>query len=142
MPAWFICTLLTIVLWSVWTPMISISTQSLGNPYRVLILEALGFLVVAVPLILLVSLKATTPSPRADLLAVGAGFFAALGTISVIYAFKVGGRPEIVAPLVALSPAITVLWMWLFFSARLNLMQGLGVVLAIIAGFILAKYSP
>jgi uncharacterized membrane protein len=122
--------------------MISISTQGLGNPYRVLLLEALGFLVVAVPLILLVGLKATTPSTRADLLAVGAGFFAALGTISVIYAFKAGGRPEIVAPLMALSPAITVLWMWLFFSARLNLMQGLGVVLAIIAGFILAKYSP
>lgn len=139
MTTWFICTLLTIVLWSVWSPMISISTQSLGNPYRVLLLEALGFLIVAMPLILLVGLKAENPSSRADLLALGAGFFAALGTISIIYAFKVGGKPEIVAPLVALSPALTVLWMWWFFGARLNNGQLLGITLALAAGFILAR---
>lgn len=142
MKTWLIYSVLTLVFWSAWSPMINYSTQALGNPLRVLLFEAAGFLVVLLPLPLIMAYGTTTPSPRADVVAFGAGLFAALGTLAIIYAFKGGGRPEIIVPLISLSPALTVLWMWLFFEARLNLMQGVGVSMAIVAAFILARYSP
>ncbi len=142
MKTWLIYSLLTLVFWSAWSPMINYSTQALGNPFRVLVLEAAGFLLVLLPLPLLMGYGTATPSARADAVAFGAGIFAALGTLAIIYAFKGGGRPEIVVPLICLSPALTVLWMWLFFEARLNLMQGVGVTMAIAAAFIIARYSP
>ncbi len=142
MKTWLFYSVLTLVFWSVWSPMINYSTQALGNPFRVLVFEALGFLIVLFSLPILLSFEATTPSTRADVVAFGAGFFAALGTLAIIYAFKGGGRPEIVTPLVNLSPALTVLWMWLFFGAKLNMMQVLGVSMAVVAAVIIARYSP
>ncbi len=142
MKTWLLYSLLTLVFWSAWSPMINYSTQALGNPIRVLVFEAAGFLIVLLPLPLLMSFEAATPSARADTIAFGAGLFAALGTLAIIYAFTYGGRPEIVVPLISLSPALTVLWMWLFFGARLNVMQGVGVSLAIVAAFIIVRYSP
>jgi uncharacterized membrane protein len=109
------------------------------NPFRVIVLESLGFLVVIVPLLFFVRLGAEQPSGKADAMALGAGFFAALGTITIIYAFKTGGRAEIVAPLVSLSPALTVFWMCWFFGAQLNYVQVLGITLAVVAGILLAR---
>lgn len=142
MKTWLFYSTLTLVFWSVWSPMMNYSTHALGNPFRVLVFEALGFLLVLFSLPFIMSFEATTPSTKADVVAFGAGFFAALGTLAIIYAFKSGGGPEIVTPLVNLSPALTVLWMWLFFGARLNLMQGVGVSLAIVSAIIIARYSP
>ncbi|MEK7369740.1 MAG: EamA family transporter [Planctomycetota bacterium] len=142
MKTWLFYSLLTLAFWSVWTPMINYSTHALGNPFRVLVFEAMGFLIVLFSLPFIMSFEPTTPSTRADVVAFGAGFFAALGTLAIIYAFKGGGGPEIVTPLVNLSPALTVLWMWLFFGARLNVMQGLGVTMAVASAVIITRYSP
>ncbi len=142
MKTWLFYSLLTLFFWSAWAPMINYSTQVLGKPFRVLVFEAAGFLLVLFSLPFIVRYEALTPFVRADAVAFGAGIFAAFGTLAIIYAFKVGGSPEIVVPMVSLSPALTVLWMWLFFGARLNLMQGLGVSLAIVAAVIIARYSP
>ncbi len=142
MKTWLLYSLITLVFWSAWSPMVSYSTRVLGNPFRVLVLESAGFLIVLFSLPFIMSFEATTPSTRADVVAFGAGIFAAIGTLTIIYAFKSGGGAEIVAPLVNLSPALTVLWMCLFFGVRLNMMQGLGVFLAIVAAVIIARHSP
>ncbi|HHT9120415.1 MAG TPA: EamA family transporter [Candidatus Hypogeohydataceae bacterium YC41] len=139
MKPWLIFSLLTLFFWSIWSPLISFSTHVVKNPFRVIVFESVGFLAALLPLLLFVRLGAEQPSQKADALAFGAGFFAAFGTLTIIYAFKAGGKPEIVAPLVSLSPALTVLWMWWFFSAQLNYTQILGITLAIIAGIILAR---
>ncbi len=139
MKAWLIFSLLTLLFWSIWSPLISFSTQVVKNPFRVIVFEAVGFLAALLPLLFFVRLGAEQPSQRADAMAFGAGFFAAVGTLTIIYAFKFGGRPEIVAPLVSLSPALTVFWMWWLFGAQLTYMQLLGITLAIIAGLLLAR---
>ncbi len=139
MKAWLIFSLLTLLFWSIWSPLISLSTQVVKNPFRVIVFEAVGFLAALVPLLFFVSLGAEQPARKAEAMAFGAGFFAAIGTLTIIYAFKAGGRPEIVAPLVSLSPALTVFWMWWLFGAQLTYLQLLGISLAITAGVILAK---
>ncbi|OHB89130.1 MAG: hypothetical protein A3D89_04155 [Planctomycetes bacterium RIFCSPHIGHO2_02_FULL_52_58] len=139
MKPWLVFSMLTLVLWSVWSPLISLSTQAVKNPFRVMVFESIGFLAALVPLLFFVRLGTEYPSQKADATAFGAGFFAAVGTLTIIYAFKTGGRPEIVAPLVSLSPALTVFWMWCFFGAQLTYVQLLGITLAIVAGLLLAR---
>lgn len=139
MKLWLAFSILTLLFWSIWSPLINFSTQVVKNPFRVMVFEALGFLAVLVPLLFFVRLGAEQPSQRADVLAFGAGFFAALGTLTIIYAFREGGRPEIVAPLVSLSPALTVFWMVWLFGAQLTFVQIIGITLAIMAGLLLAR---
>jgi uncharacterized membrane protein len=139
MKQWFLLSILTLFFWSIWSPLINFSTQVVKNPFRVIVFESVGFLAALVPILFFVRLGAEQPSQKADAMAFGAGFFAALGTLTIIYAFKAGGRPEIVSPLVSLSPALTVFWMWWLFGAHLNYLQLLGITLAIIAGVLLAR---
>jgi len=63
-----------------------------------------------------------------------AGTTNGLGLWFLFMAFKNGAKASVAVPLTALNPLLTIVFAFLFLAERLNLLQWVGVVLALISG--------
>jgi transporter family protein len=69
------------------------------------------------------------------------GFFNALGAWALLAAMKTGGKASIVAPLTALYPIVVVFLAPFVLHESITLLQGLGIVCALIAVVLLSTES-
>src|SRR5918999_1465488 len=100
--------------WGLYGPMLHRGQVQLGNPLRALLCVGVAYFLVGVlvPLIALGSqgnLKGFTVS--GSIAATGAGALGALGAVCIIWAFRSGGLPTYVMPLVfGLAPVVNVIY--------------------------------
>jgi transporter family protein len=138
MPAWLAYSLLTILLWGAWGAVSKAASAGIdANTNQVYF--AIGLL----PLMLII-----LRSPR--LRAGGAGrksgiawaFFTGIlggaGNIAFFHAMEIGGKASIVVPATALFPVVTVFLAILLLHEKISPMQRIGLVVALIAIYLLS----
>ena len=135
MPSWVLYSLLAVLCWGVIGLFQKIGASRISEA------SLLAWLLVGL-LLLIPWLLAKT-----DLQSVGfrnavIGFLAGttngLGLWFLFLAFKNGAKASVAVPLTALNPLLTIVFAFLFLAERLNALQWLGVVLALISGAMLS----
>jgi uncharacterized membrane protein len=110
--AWIAFALGAAAFWGMYGPVLHKGQIALGNPLRAFLCVGIAYFLVGVigPLIGLGgSLKGF--SAQGSTFATGAGVLGAVGALCIIYAFRSGGSPTYVMPLVfGLAPVVNVLY--------------------------------
>ncbi len=68
---------------------------------------------------------------------VAAGFLGGLGNLAFYAALGQGGKASVVVPLTSLYPLVTLFVAWLALNERLNRVQGVGILVSVVAGVLL-----
>lgn len=137
-----------ILSWGLYGPMLHKGQVALGNPLRALLCVGVAYFLIAVlvPVVVLSAqgqLKGFTPTG-----VVGAtlgGTLGALGAVCIIWAFRSGGSPLYVMPLVfAGAPVINVLYTMVQHPPKTapSPMLYLGFVMAALGGYLVLHYKP
>jgi hypothetical protein len=100
--------------WGMYGPMLHKGQVQLGNPLRALLCVGVAYFLVGV-LVPVVALKTQGAlggfTTNGSIAATGAGALGALGAVCIIWAFRSGGLPTYVMPLVfGLAPVVNVIY--------------------------------
>jgi transporter family protein len=127
---WFYLSLITLVLWGVWGFLVKLSLSFIDWK-QYYIVSSLPILI-SLPLFYLYFKPTLTFQTRGDLYAILAGITV---VISSILFFLALGREKttLVITLTALYPLITITLAFLILKERISLLQGMGVILALIS---------
>ena len=134
--------------WGVYGPMLHKGQVALGNPLRALLCVGIAYFLIGVlvPVLALSAqgeLKGFTPTGVMG--ATLGGTLGALGAVCIIYAFRAGGSPLYVMPLVfAGAPVVNVLYSMLQHppKAAPSPMLYVGFVMAALGGYLVLHYKP
>ena len=134
--------------WGVYGPMLHKGQVALGNPLRALLCVGIAYFLIGVlvPVLALSAqgeLKGFTPSGVMG--ATLGGTLGALGAVCIIYAFRAGGSPLYVMPLVfAGAPVVNVLYSMAQHppKAAPSPMLYVGFVMAALGGYLVLHYKP
>jgi transporter family protein len=138
MPRWLSYSLVTIVLFGVWGFVSTVVTKEVA-PLTVQILSTIGLLPVALVLVFSRNLKKGTNFGRGILLATATGVLGGTGNIAMYKALQLGGEGSAVIPLTGMYPLVTVILARFLLKEKLNRIQSLGIVLALVAIYL---FSP
>lgn len=136
-PSWLVYSLLTILLWGVWgaiTKAISADIDAYTNQ----VLFGLGVLPVMVIVLFSERLAGGANRRRGIFYAFITGVMGGTGNIAFFKAFTAGGKASVVVPATSLSPLVTVILGYFLLKERANGYQKLGLVLAMIAIYLLS----
>ena len=137
LPVWLLYALIALVLWG-----ITGLTQKLSTTYISTRLSFLWFgyamLAISVVLLLFVPLDGSLSS-RSYWMAPLGGALNSLGVITSFAALERGGKASVVIPLIYLYPLVTILLSRILLHERLTQVQVAGIVLAVVAAFLLAR---
>jgi hypothetical protein len=146
--SWIYFVLGAILSWGLYGPSLHRGQVALGNPLRALLCVGAAYFLVGV-LVPLVALTLQGElrgfSTTGVTTATWAGTLGALGAVCIIWAFRSGGSPLYVMPLVfAGAPVINVLYtMWQHPpKVAPSPMLYLGFVLAALGGYLVLHYKP
>src|SRR5262245_10465265 len=137
-----------IACWGLYGPALHRGQMALGNPLRALLCVGIAYVLIAVlvPLVTLPSQGQRTGLTKPGVMAAPlGGALGAAGAVCIIWAFRVGGSPEYVMPLVfAGAPVINVLYsMWQHPPKTApSPMLYLGFLLAALGGYFVLHYKP
>jgi transporter family protein len=138
MPRWLSYSLVTIVLFGIWGFVSTVVTKDVA-PLTVQILATIGLLPVALVLVFSRNLKKGTNFGRGILLATATGVLGGTGNIAMYKALQWGGEGSVVIPLTGMYPLVTVILARFLLKEKLNRIQSLGIVLALVAIYL---FSP
>jgi uncharacterized membrane protein len=145
---WIIFALLAAISWGLYGPSLHKGQVALGSPLRALLCVGFAYFLIGVivPVVGLWSQGELNGfTMKGSLSATLAGAFGALGAVCIIFAFKYGGLPTYVMPLVfAGAPLINVLFsMWLHPpKSAPNPLLYLGFVLASVGAGMVLYFKP
>lgn len=115
---WILFAIGAALFWGLYGPVLHQGQIGLGSPMRALLCVGVAYFLIGV-LVPLASLTAQGElhgfTLKGSAAAAGAGVLGAIGAVCIIYAFRAGGLPTYVMPLVfAVAPLVNVLFsMWL-----------------------------
>jgi transporter family protein len=137
MPRWLAFSLLTILLWGAWGAVSKLASDGVdANTNQIL------FTLGLIPLMVFVLRSGRAPAAPGRGAGMGWAFFTGIlggtGNIAFFRALVAGGNASIVVPATALFPLVTVILAVLFLRERLGNAQKLGLVLALIAIYLLS----
>jgi bacterial/archaeal transporter family protein len=140
MHAWLFYSLLTILLWGAWGAVSKVASDGIdANTNQVYF--SLGLL----PLILVIlrspRLKGGKQRNAGIRWAFITGILGGTGNIAFFQALVIGGKASIVIPVTALFPLVTVVLATAFLRERMGTAQKIGLVLALVAIYILSLPS-
>ena len=127
---WFIFALLALVMWGLWGFFPKLATLHI-TPKSAIVYEVLGSMIVGVVIFSLIKFQPETQR-TGILFAVLTGITATLGTFFFLYAVTLG-KASVVVTITALYPLITILLTYLVLKEPITMVQGVGMVLALIA---------
>jgi drug/metabolite transporter (DMT)-like permease len=130
--AWLLYTFIAIVLWGLWGIVSKFADKEL-SPASTQVISTLG--VVATSLLFLLSprVKQGTKFAAGSLAAFGVGLTASVGNLALLLSLRNGGAAAIVFPLTGLFPLVTIVLAMLLLRERMNWIQGVGFVVALVA---------
>ncbi|MFZ2087079.1 MAG: EamA family transporter [Desulfobaccales bacterium] len=136
MSTWLALSLVSLGLWGLWGLFSKVATQHLG-PQGAYLLGMFGYLPVF--FILLYETGGKVPfHPWGWAAALAAGMSTAFGLFFFFRALHYGAA-SVVVPLTSLYPVVTVLLSWVFLRETLNPRQLVGLVLAMVAVWLLSE---
>ena len=127
---WFIFALLALVMWGLWGFFPKLATLHI-TPKSAIVYEVLGSMIVGAVIFSLIKFQPET-QPTGIVFAVLTGITATLGTFFFLYAVTLG-KASVVVTVTALYPLITILLTYLVLKEPITMLQGVGMVLALIA---------
>ena len=145
---WVYFVLGAVACWGLYGPALHRGQVALGNPLRALLCVGVAYVLVAVlvPVAALSSQGQMGGFSRPGVLAATlGGLLGAGGAVCIIWAFRAGGEPQYVMPLVfAGAPIVNVLYsMWQHPpKSAPSPMLYLGFVLAALGGYFVLHYKP
>ena len=145
---WVYFVLGAVACWGLYGPALHRGQVALGNPLRALLCVGVAYVLVAVlvPVAALSSQGQMSGFSRPGVLAATlGGLLGAGGAVCIIWAFRAGGEPQYVMPLVfAGAPIVNVLYsMWQHPPKTApSPMLYLGFVLAALGGYFVLHYKP
>ena len=145
---WVYFVLGAVACWGLYGPALHRGQVALGNPLRALLCVGIAYVLIAVlvPVAALSSQGQLGGFSKAGVLAATlGGALGAGGAVCIIWAFRSGGTPEYVMPLVfAGAPLVNVLYsMWQHPpKAQPNPLLYLGFVLAALGGYLVLHFKP
>ena len=146
--SWVYFVLGAVACWGLYGPALHRGQVALGNPLRALLCVGVAYVLVAVlvPVTALSSQGQMSGFSKAGVLsATLGGLLGAGGAVCIIWAFRAGGTPAYVMPLVfAGAPVVNVLYsMWQHPPKTTpSPMLYLGFVLAALGGYLVLHYKP
>ena len=136
MPQWFVPALIAFFAWGLWAFLPKIAVNYI-NPKSVILYEIIGALLVGLIVLFSLGFKVET-HPKGIVLAAITGALGFTGSLAYVYALS-RGPVAVVSMFTALYPIATVLLAYLFLQEMLTLKQAVGVVLALIAIYLLSS---
>ena len=140
MPKWLLYATISMLIWAFWSLLSPLASRGLSGS-MVQIISSVGLVPFAVALLFSKNLKKGTSMGKGSALALATGVTAGLGNIMLYNALGLGGPASLVFPIVSLAPVIPVLTAPFLFKERIRGMQVAGIVIALIAIFLL-NMSP
>lgn len=135
MEPWKLFTLITLVTWGIWGIASKLATNSIP-PKQALLFQCVGVMAFSVVVLVMEGFKVQWNAPGFSWAFV-AGFSAFIGFLTYLAALEKGST-SVVVVVSALYPLVTILLSVIFLHERLNLRQGVGILLAIVAAVILS----
>jgi drug/metabolite transporter (DMT)-like permease len=133
--AWLVYTMVAIVLWGVWGIVSKFADKEL-QPASTQVISTIGVVVTSLLFLLSPRVKQGTNFLAGGLAAFGVGLTASVGNLALLLSLRNGAEASIVFPLTGLFPLVTIFLAVLLLRERMNWIQGLGVVLALVAIFL------
>lgn len=135
--SWMLLSIATVLLWGVWGLESKIVVDRI-SPWMNQVLFSVGLLPILAWMPFWKNLRHTTGDPRMGALhGLLTGIFGGIGNLTMYLALA-RGKAAIVVPLVGLAPLVTVILALIFLRERVNRAQAIGLVLAIIAIYLLS----
>jgi hypothetical protein len=134
--------------WGLYGPMLHKGQVALGNPLRALLCVGIAYFLIGVlvPVVALSAQGQLGGFTRSGVIgATLGGTLGALGAVCIIWAFRAGGSPLYVMPLVfAGAPVINVLYTMIQHPPKTapSPMLYLGFVMAALGGYLVLHYKP
>lgn len=137
MKGWLLYSALALLAWGVWGVLPKVALDCL-EPGTAFVFEALGAVITGFVFLLLFRPPLTGVPIMGVVPALFAGVLGFLGMIFFLLAVRCGGKICVIAPLTALYPVLSIALALIFFKEKINLVQCTGIVLAVIAVFLIA----
>ena len=145
---WVLFVLGAVLSWGLYGPALHRGQVALGNPLRALLCVGLAYFLIGV-LVPVAALSAQGElrgfSPRGVIAATLGGTLGALGAICIIWAFRSGGSPLYVMPLVfAGAPVVNALYTIVQHPPKTapNPLLYVGILLAAVGTYMVLHYKP
>jgi len=135
--AWLWPSLWTIFFWGVWGLQSKIIVDRI-SPWMNQALFPIGLLPVLFWILLSRRARGGVNKVKGGIAALVTGILAAAGNVAFYLALARGGRVSIVAPLTCLYPLVAVILAYLFLHEKLTRLQVVGLVLALVAIYLLS----
>jgi transporter family protein len=137
MPRWLAFSLMTILCWGAWGVVSKVASDGVdANTNQIFF--TLGLLPLMALLVRSPKLRGGTQRRTGIAWAFLTGILGGTGNIAFFRALVVGGKASIVVPVTALFPLVTVILAVSFLRERLGRTQQLGLVLALVAIYLLS----
>ena len=133
--SWIYYAIAAALFWGVWGVVAKLISEDV-NPFANHVLFTIGMLL-TFPLIVN-KIRKEKPNTKGIIWGLVSGVLAVIGNVAVFQAFSEGGLAAIVIPLTNLYPLVTILIALLIFKERLNIINGVGILLAIPAVIMLS----
>jgi bacterial/archaeal transporter family protein len=137
MPRWLAFSLLTILVWGAWGAVSKMASEGIDADTN-----QVFFTIGLLPLILIVwrspRMRGGTNRRSGIAWAFLTGILGGTGNIAFFHAFVIGGKASIVTPVTALFPLVTVILAITFLHERIGTTQKIGLVLALVAIYLLS----
>ena len=132
---WIVASLIALISWGVWGLFVKLALKY-STWSQVFVVSSIAALIVSLAMFFIMrpGISATSPGFSYSL---AAGFASALAVVA-FYSAMNSSKVSIVVPLTALSPIVTIVLSYLILSERISLIQGIGVVLAMISILLLS----
>lgn len=140
MPKWLVYTTISMLIWAMWSLLSPFVSRGLSGS-MIQIISTAGLVPFAVALLFTRNLRKATHFGKGLTLALATGLTAGLGNIMLYNALGASGPASLVFPFISLAPLIPVLTAPLLFKERIRRLQALGILIALIAIFLL-NMSP
>jgi transporter family protein len=136
-PVWLVYSLLTIVLWGVWSTVTKVIADDI-TAYVNQVLFTIGLLPVIAVVLRSRRLAGGHNRKRGIFYAFITGILGGTGNITFFKALSAGGKASIVVPATSLSPLVTVIMGYFVLKERATTSQKAGLVLAMVAIYLLS----
>ncbi len=133
---WILPAIVTVICWGIWGFVPKITTQYI-NPMSAVIFESIGVIIVGVVVLCLLGFQPEI-HPKGVGLAILTGILGMIGALGFLFAVK-SGKVSNVVMFTAMSPILTILLAYLLLKEPITLREGLGMLFAFAALFLIAK---
>ncbi|HZU24277.1 MAG TPA: DMT family transporter [Bryobacteraceae bacterium] len=136
--SWMLLSIATVLLWGSWGLESKIIVDRI-SPWMNQALFSIGLLPLMLWIFFWKNLRQVSGSARAGAAyALLTGVLGGVGNITLYLALARGGNASVVVPLAGLAPLVTVVLAFMLLREKLNRLQGMGVILALVSIYLLS----